>query len=54
MQWEYLTSDEFALAVRESSVCIIAMGVVERHGTHLPLGTDFLSGHAIACLASEQ
>ncbi len=54
MQWEHLTSDEFALAVRESGVCIIAMGVVERHGTHLPLGTDYLSGHAIACLAAEK
>ena len=54
MQWEYLTSDEFALAVRATGVCIIAMGVVERHGTHLPLGTDYLSGHAVACLAAEQ
>ena len=54
MQWEHLTSDEFALAVQETGVCIIAMGVVERHGTHLPLGTDFLSGHAVACLAAEK
>jgi creatinine amidohydrolase len=53
MQWEHLTSDEFSLAVRETGVCIIAMGVVERHGTHLPLGTDYLSGHAVACLAAE-
>jgi creatinine amidohydrolase len=54
MQWEYLTSNEFALAVRATKVCIIAMGVVERHSTHLPLGTDYLSGHAIACLAAEK
>jgi creatinine amidohydrolase len=54
MQWEHLTSDEFALAVRLTGVCILTMGVVERHGTHLPLGTDYLSGHAIACLAAEK
>ena len=54
MQWEHLTSDEFANAVRDTGVCIIAMGVVERHGTHLPLGTDYLSGHAVACLAAEK
>ena len=54
MQWENLTSDEFALAVRVSGVCILACGVVERHSTHLPLGTDYLSGHAIACLAAEK
>ena len=39
MQWEHLTSDKFAAAVGETGVCIIAMGVVERHGTHLPLET---------------
>jgi creatinine amidohydrolase len=54
MQWEYLTSNQFALAVHETGVCILACGVVERHSTHLPLGTDFLSGHAIACLAAEK
>lgn len=54
MQWEYLTSDEFSKAVGETGVCVIAMGVVERHGTHLPLGTDYLSGHAVACLAAEK
>lgn len=54
MQWEHLTSDDFVLAVRETGVCLIAMGVVERHGTHLPLGTDYLSGHAVACLAAEK
>jgi creatinine amidohydrolase len=54
MQWENLTSDEFSLAVKATGMCIIAMGVVERHSTHLPLGTDYLSGHAIACLAAEK
>ena len=54
MQWEHLTSNDFSTAVRETGVCIIAMGVVERHSTHLPLGTDYLSGHAVACLAAEK
>jgi len=54
MQWELLTSDEFSTATLETGVCIIAMGVVERHGTHLPLGTDYLSGHAVASLAAQK
>ena len=54
MQWENLTSNEFAAAVRETGVCIIALGVVEKHSDHLPLGTDFLAGHALACLAAER
>ena len=35
-------------------MCIIAFGVVEEHSEHLPLGTDFLNGHKIACLAAER
>lgn len=54
MQWEHLTSSEFKKAVEETGVCVIAMGVVEKHGDHLPLGTDFLNGHRIACLAAER
>ena len=54
MQWEQLTAPEFAMAVRETGVCVIAMGVVERHSDHLPLGTDYLVGHAVACRAAEK
>ena len=54
MQWENLTSPEFAKAVKETGVCVIAFGVVEKHGEHLPLGTDFLNGHKLACLAAEK
>lgn len=54
MQWEQLTSSEFAQAVRETRVCIVALGVVEKHSEHLPLGTDFLNAHRIACLAAER
>ncbi len=54
MQWENLTSPDFGRAVRETGVCILALGVLERHSEHLPLGTDFLNGHKLACLAAEQ
>lgn len=54
MQWENLTAPDFAQAVRETQVCVVAMGVIERHSDHLPLGTDFLNGHRIACLAAEK
>ena len=54
MQWENLTAADFAKAVGETGVCVIAAGVLEKHGDHLPLGTDFLNGHKIACLAAEK
>jgi len=53
MQWEHLTSADFAQAVRQTGVCVIALGVIEKHSDHLPLGTDFLNGHRLACLAAE-
>lgn len=54
MQWEKATTDEFAEAVRQTGVCVVAMGVIEKHSDHLPLGTDFLVSHAIACQAAEK
>ncbi|MGQ9662672.1 MAG: creatininase family protein [Kiritimatiellia bacterium] len=54
MRWEEMTAAEFEQAVREIGVCVLALGVVEKHGEHLPLGTDFLNGHRIACLAAEK
>jgi len=48
MRWEELTGDRFAEAVKEcEGVCLIALSVVERHGHHLPLGTDMYEGRGI-------
>lgn len=54
MQWENLTSPDFARAVEETGVCILPFGVLERHSEHLPLGTDYLNAHHLACLAAEK
>ena len=53
MQWENLTSPDLAAAARRTGVCVLAMGVLERHSEHLPLGTDYLNAHKIASLAAE-
>ena len=54
MRWEHLTAPEFARAVRQTGVCVVSMGVLEKHSDHLPLGTDVLNGHRIVCLAAER
>jgi len=55
MQWEKLTSTELARAVQSTGgVCVIGMGVIEKHSEHLPLGTDFLNAHRVACLAAQK
>ena len=54
MQWEELTATDFSKAARETGVCVVALGVIEKHSEHLPLGTDYLSAHKVACLATEK
>ena len=54
MQWENLTATDFAAAVKDTGVCILSLGVLEKHSEHLPLGTDYLVGHRVACLAAEK
>lgn len=53
-RWLYTTSEDFT-ALREASkdTCIIPMGCVEKHGLHLPLGTDTLQASQIAWMASQ-
>jgi creatinine amidohydrolase len=55
MLWEELTSDEFAKAVVDCGrTCVLPLGVLERHGPHLPLGTDMLIAHHVAAQAAER
>ena len=55
MRWEQLTGATFEAAVAQSAgVCIVPVGVIEYHGPHLPLGTDMLACHALACAAAER
>lgn len=53
--WEELTSEEFVKAVKLSEgVCIIPIGVIEKHGQHLPLGTDVFTSREIALRAASK
>ena len=43
VKYEELTAPEFVQAVSLSGgVCVIPLGILEKHGPHLPLGTDLL------------
>lgn len=53
MLWEELTASQFAEAVVASDgVCILPIGVMERHGEHLPLGTDLYMAREVAIQAA--
>ena len=42
-QWEELTAGDFVTAIHQSQgVCLLPFGIIEKHGPHLPLGTDLL------------
>jgi creatinine amidohydrolase len=54
MRWEHLTVPGFEKAVGEcEGVCILPVGVIEPHASHLPLGQDTMACRWAACRAAE-
>jgi len=54
MQWEDLTAPDFATAMKETQgVCLLPLAVIEKHGDHLPMGTDLFIGMEVARRAAE-
>jgi creatinine amidohydrolase len=43
-KWEEMTSGDFAKGIEQSrGVCVLPFGIIEKHGPHLPLGTDLIN-----------
>lgn len=53
VRWEHLTPPDFEKLAREEKVCVLPIGSLERHGEHMPFGTDALVAHEIACRAAQ-
>jgi creatinine amidohydrolase len=52
---EELTSPQFVKAVEASGgVCVIPIGIIEKHATQLPLGTDLFEARASVIMAAEK
>ncbi len=44
VKWEELTAADFREAIQLSKgTCLLPFGILEKHGPHLPLGTDLLN-----------
>jgi creatinine amidohydrolase len=55
VKWEELTAADFAKAIQQSQgTCILPIGILEKHGPHLPLGTDLLNIRYISVTAAQQ
>ena len=55
VKWEELTAEDFRAAIQQSKgTCLLPFGILEKHGPHLPLGTDLLNVRYVALHAAEQ
>ena len=55
VHWEELTAADFRTAIQQSQgTCLLPFGILEKHGEHLPLGTDLLKVRYAALRAAEQ
>lgn len=52
---EELSSPQYVKAVAQAGrICVIPLGIIEKHGPHLPLGTDLIVAREIAFRAAEK
>ena len=55
VQWEELTSADFVKGIQQSQgTCLLPIGILEKHGLHLPLGNDLLNVRYVALHSSQQ
>ena len=53
--WEELTASDFRTGIKQSqATCVLPFGILEKHGPHLPLGTDLLNVRYASLHAAEQ
>jgi creatinine amidohydrolase len=54
-RYEELTAPDFIKAVDNAGqICVIPIGILEKHGPHLPLGTDLIDAREVALRAAAQ
>lgn len=55
MEWYHLTAKELEDACDlTNGMCVVPLGCLEKHSDHLPLGTDSMLAHKLACLAAKK
>jgi creatinine amidohydrolase len=54
-KWEELTGGDFREAIANAQgTCLLPFGILEKHGPHLPLGTDLLNVRYVSEHAAQQ
>jgi creatinine amidohydrolase len=53
VRYEELTAPDFVQAVvRSGATCVIPLGILEKHGPHLPIGTDLIDCREVSLRAA--
>ncbi len=54
VRWEELTGPDFIAAIkRAEGTCLLPFGIMEKHGPHMPIGTDLINVRYVALHAAE-
>ncbi len=55
VHWEELTGPDFVEAIKRSQgACLLPIGILEKHGPHMPIGSDLINARYAALHAAEQ
>src|SRR5713226_2681583 len=55
VRWEELTGGDFVKAIEKAQgTCVLPFGILEKHGPHLPLGTDLFNVRYASVHGAEQ
>jgi creatinine amidohydrolase len=55
VNWEELTASDFIRAIQKAQgTCVLPFGILEKHGPHLPLGTDLINVRYVSLHGAEQ
>ncbi len=55
VHWEELTASDFIKAIGEAhNTCALPIGILEKHGPHMPIGTDLLNVRYAALAAAQK
>ena len=55
VHWEELTASDFVAGIHQAQgTCLLPIGILEKHGPHLPIGTDLLDVRHAALAAAQK
>ncbi len=55
VRWDELTAGDFVAAIHKAqNTCVLPFGILEKHGPHLPIGTDLINVRWASLKGAEQ